>query len=36
MVPKAHQSPLALIAQADENLYRAKKHGKNCIIGEVS
>jgi len=34
LIPKAHQSPLALIAEADKNLYRAKRQGKNCIIGE--
>jgi diguanylate cyclase (GGDEF)-like protein len=36
MVPKAHQSPLALLAQADKNLYRAKQQGKNCIISGVT
>lgn len=31
--PQPGQSPLDLIALADENLYRAKQQGKNCIIG---
>jgi len=30
--PQPGQSPLDLIAQADENLYKAKRQGRNCIV----
>ncbi|MEB3161244.1 MAG: diguanylate cyclase [Synechocystis sp.] len=33
ITPDPSQSPRDLIAQADQNLYRAKHQGKNCIVG---
>ncbi|AGF53325.1 PleD gene product [Synechocystis sp. PCC 6803] len=33
LYPQPGQLPLDLIAQADENLYKAKRQGRNCIFG---
>lgn len=33
LYPQPGQSPLDLIAQADENLYKAKRQNRNCIVG---
>ncbi len=33
LYPQPGQSPLDIIAQADENLYKAKRQSRNCIIG---
>ena len=33
LYPQPGQLPLDLIAQADENLYKAKRQGRNCVFG---